>query len=300
MNGYITIHRTEEGDMATQKKFLALTVLFFSIFCLSAISYASYPEIESDHNGVLGTGSCGWPCHTIDNTPEYDVYPLPMNQIDAMHAPSSGAGTSCATCHESARVSVIDTIATADITTAICRDCHTQRFPDPKYHQFNHDNITNSTYAADPVNGCTACHDTTDFVALHKNSCNTCHASPRQVVKDTINNGAFAPYPSLIDCVVCHNETEGSRHVPIDPPAQHDYLDTVPSCNSVGCHPVDISTNETFFADMEIIHDRTDDLPPGTDPCATCHTSELPQVISAISNGISGSNVADCNTCHGP
>ncbi len=249
---------------------------------------------QAIEQGVSGTQVSCLDCHTAHGEHTVEVglgdlsYEAPGQLCSNCHVVSTwdeiegvehnvptNGDTSCATCHNSPRQDVIDTIALrADPTN--CLDCHADKELTP---HGEHDHSATITGSAD----CIACHTHSDpqiVEVIHGNNCATCHNSPRSEVRDVINSGQA-------ECIDCHAAHDG--------PAVHNNLGAPADC--AACHTDKITG--TDFAYIMNYHAHPTLGFTELEKCQRCHNSLVPEVINTINTGKGPTGTpVDCAGCH--
>ncbi|RNC69397.1 MAG: PKD domain-containing protein [Desulfuromonadales bacterium] len=204
---------------------------------------------QYDHSGahnMLSTASDCGQCHTQQPVAEHKSI--------------------CATCHNSTKPEVINTINIGkgpNGQPVNCTNCH-----GALNHVQQHDK-------AFPATECIQCH-AQGVLNEHLNrgsTCATCHNSTRPEVINAINL-AKGPNGQPVNCTNCHGAL---NHV-----QQHDKVSTPVDCNS--CH------------NLGVVFEHT----KRSSTCATCHSSSNQTVINTINiaKGPTGTQVS-CANCHG-
>ncbi len=198
----------------------------------------------------------------------------------------------CETCHLSSKQSVMTTISTGKglTGTAItCADCHDASPTGAITHGTTADTAgpahNNLSAAAD----CTACHTVgsfADIVTTHQNDCMLCHGSSKGDVTATIFDGRSRGNNLAVDCLGCHNGTDGSANshgtTADTAGGVHNNLSAVADCTA--CHMVDT------FANIVKAH---------KDDCFLCHSSTKGDVVDTIDAGKADPGTAvNCTNCH--
>ncbi len=233
-----------------------------------------------DVQAVIDAGVAGSPvtctgCHGEGHAAAHNETIVPSTVCASCHDANVATehlvnrGLVCATCHNSTRQQVLDTIAAGKAGTLVsCDSCH---FPRPD-HLYGH----NSTKVPDQA--CAQCHqdDVSTEHGLSNIACNSCHDGA--TYRATIQAGKAG---TPVTCNDCHNNPAVvSGH-----PTAHDMVSANTECGA--CHN----------GSVPAIH---------LNDCATCHrrTSDAPSGITAatisgtIAAGKNGTAVF-CSNCHG-
>lgn len=194
---------------------------------------------------------------------------------------ASGNSFTCATCHKSANTKVTTAIANRATN---CDACHTIHGDVTTVHTINN-TVAGKEWPAEPVINCSMCHNTqvhTEHTSRpDKNvpdgsvnyTCDTCHASTRQDVKNAITQ-------NKLTCTVCH----GPAHASVETQHQGDFI-VKDGYNCADCHTA--VTGVTTKGKLIPIHEKLG--------CQVCHsTTARADVQLAITN-----KNPNCSACHG-
>lgn len=194
---------------------------------------------------------------------------------------ASGNSFTCATCHKSADAKVKTAISTKATN---CDACHTIHGDITTVHTINN-SIEGKGWPTEPAINCAMCHNaqvTTEHTSRpDKNvpdgsvnyTCDTCHASTRQDVKDAIAQ-------DTISCSACH----GPAHASVETQHQGDFI-VKDGYNCADCHSA--VTGASTKGQLIPIHEALG--------CQVCHSSTVSDTVkTAVTTGN-----ANCSACHG-
>nr|MBF0221536.1 hypothetical protein [Desulfobulbaceae bacterium] len=275
------------------------------------------------HNMLSIDANCAINCHSHPGSTFAEIY--------ASHQ------SSCLVCHGSGVQKVRNAIEAGRTrggeTSITCQTCHPTT--GSTQHEFGHNTLSNATFILRDCSGCHITNTFTDIVIAHKNDCNQCHSytvdKPCDVVDDEgcAYEGTFASEVqdaivngmagNPVNCESCHHynliykpishTTEKPPHMDlVNIPPLVTFEDPAPDCSichvqpwgghmdnmetHVLCSPCHYSVDPGATGVIHVMGDGS------SDTCKKCHTSERPEVLASIANGIAGM-IQDCTNCHG-
>ena len=219
---------------------------------------------------------------------------------------------SCATCHNSPRQEVIDTIALGSNSGANpihCLDCHSDK--DQTVHDGYYDHTTNSAggLAYAPITAdaaCTTCHSGEVVVTVHNNTCTLCHTTV-PALKSSNPQLDFNAGVASSNCTTCHNDSNntgfsvnfhGVSYTHSETQTRHNNLagsDSTGGYDCAACH-IDMADAQAKL----IKHMVTDNV----DNCYRCHFPSTWGALSddpaqtVIANGKGAGTAQNCEDCH--
>ena len=200
-------------------------------------------------------------CHSVANWAEIEG--ITHNVI------TNGAG-SCATCHNSSRQEVIDTIALKANPTH-CLDCHSDKQLTP------HGSVDHVAfgYVLGGTTYCLNCHvpgvdPNATVTVTHKSICATCHTTVPALQPGIPAGGG--------DCLTCHTNTWEITHT-TNPP-DHSSLVKVAGTSCANCH------DNTLVSAAANTHNA----------CSSCHNAD--GSLRSLAIGRDFITGGDCTTCH--
>jgi len=203
-------------------------------------------------------------CHTVANWAEIEGV--------THNVPTNGAG-SCATCHNSTRQEVIDTIALKANPTH-CLDCHSNK------QLTVHGTVDHLAlgYVVGGTTTCMNCHDpgtaaNATVAVTHLSNCSLCHTTVPALQPGIPVGGG--------DCLTCHTSTWDVIHTVNTP--SHNTLIQVATTTCGNCH-----------SDPPPLTDAAD--PKVHNACSSCHDATGARISLAVGKTFAvGGN---CTTCH--
>jgi len=248
---------------------------------------AKYPEHAGTHNVAKAYGT-----YALEGDVDCSKCHSAMT-IAPVHDSATNP-VSCNACHTSSNAAVSKVITdnwsrTATPAGFTCADCHNTL---PYLHKPEHIAAT-----ADTSINCAGCHSETSWIGtsaqvagVHKDNCNTCHASANSVVSSFITDRQ-GQVNTVYYCEGCHTvggtQTKETRHQP-EHLAQHSAADM--DCTS--CHGFTAAAGEATNIKSAAIH---------KDGCNTCHGSAVRSDVKLLVASKVGQNnvVYNCEDCHG-
>lgn len=296
-------HNPIHGDVVNQHNSTSATIAFpnSTLQC----SYCHQSSLSEEHVTVrgltcatchnsastlvksaiaAGNTNCS-ACHTVHPdingahqstfiaNPQVNCSSCHQNSISSEHlarTDNKGQAINCDTCHKSSQLEVKTAIATKNKN---CNACHTNIHTQPNQ-------LHTTDYMANPLMNCESCHKSTldsehiSRVDRKGNSitCDTCHNSSNNQVRDTINNHlSTSGNTTKARCTECH-----TVHQNPDQLHNSNFVNN-PTFNCANCHNNILNVEHSKY----------------NLSCATCHNNKDNKVQQAIEN-----HNINCDACH--